>query len=335
MRRINKIEIDESQAFQSYLSWQSLYMDHTTGMLLPNTEIWSGERLLLRINSLGCKGEELLRDVPVMAFLGDSATFCVSRTPKSWPGFVSVAGFQSLNAAVEGYGMAAALQRYQTLSTVVPFAAVVVYVGWHNIIYNDNPEQYWASILDQFAGSHVLAFCTLATCLRDECVERGIETLLRTQSPREGYANYFEYNDDSLNTDYFNFWCNMKPSTTNVRKVLYGVRRYNEWLKRYCAGRGHILLDLHSLLAPNSFEQIPELFFDVCHPRPRAYRAIADYVSRALAPALDRRGGGMSRPHRDLVPEKSEADMIHRDAPSGSKAGCGAEDIRSNVYPLW
>lgn len=313
MKIIRKIEVESVDDFKDYMEWQALYMNHETGELLPNTEIWSANELILKINSLGCKGEELLPNVPVIGFFGDSTTFGVNSD--SWVSHVNIPGFQTLNAGVEGYSMDRVLERYRRLSEKVNFLCVVVYVGWHNIIYNKVHEDYWRAVLDQFAGDHVLAFCTLATCLIDECKQRGLDSLICTDNKGR----------------YFNFWGNMEPTRLNIKKVFYGVYRYNDFIKRYCSERGHILIDLYSLLLPSCYEDIPVDFFDVCHPRREAYPKIGGYVSNVLKGPLQQ--------FIELKEGKSHSQVfegiksVDRDSRDSLKEDF--EDLKNNVYPLW
>ncbi|MBI5057045.1 MAG: hypothetical protein HZB61_10565 [Nitrospirae bacterium] len=339
MNIIRKIELECINDFKKYSEWQDLYMDSSTGRLIPNTEIWASGERIIRINSLGCKGNELESGIPVVGFFGDSATFGASFSVDSWPQHLNIRGCQPLNAAVEGYNLDRVLERYKELNKIVNFACVVGYTGWHNIIYGESSEDYWRSKLDILAGEHVLAFCTLATCLTDECKQKGIESLLCTDSPRKDYANYFEYNLESLNRRYFNFWCNMEPSLENIRKVVDGVRKYNDFLRRYCLERGYILIDLHSFMLPESYEEIPNDFYDVCHPRPSAYEKIGRYIGRVI-----------DEPLKNLLQIRTDKFFIDPVNPVSHPGSFGIarkdktiscnyrgddEDLRKNIYPLW
>ena len=48
---------DADYVFASYAERRALYTDFTTGFLLPRTTIYSGDDLMIRVNSLGCRGE--------------------------------------------------------------------------------------------------------------------------------------------------------------------------------------------------------------------------------------------------------------------------------------
>ncbi len=339
MNIVRKIEIENIYDFKTYSDWQSLYMDMSNGRLIPDTEIWSGDNLQLKINSMGCKGEEVENGIPVVAFFGDSATFGASFSIDSWPHHLGIRGCQSLNAAVEGYNMESAFNRYMEISGKINLAGVVVYSGWHNIIYGESTEEYWRSMLNRFAGDHVLAICTLATCLTDECKKTGIESLLCTDSPRSEYANYFEYNIESLNKKYFNFWANMEPSIENVQNVVDGVQRYNNFLKEYCSDTGHILIDLHSALLPSQYERIPDDFYDVCHLRPAAYEKTGKYTGKIIERQLkDFLRDRQDKYFIDAVNPLSNPQRFAGVGTSINNDRCvesGEDDLRKNIYPLW
>jgi hypothetical protein len=323
-RIIRKIEYPKNVKFDTYRDWQSAYLNAETGELIPDTEIWIGGEKVMKVNSLGCKGDDIDRSMPTVAFFGDSATFGVSFSTDSWPAHVRIKGVQVLNCAVEGYDMARCVKRYEQIIRQIDPVAVVVYAGWHNIIYNFNTEDYWKVMLDRFSGRSVRAFCSIATCLTDECREKGIDSLLCSDVPRADYANYFEYNAVSLKKHYFNYWCNLEPAKDHIGFFLDNIARYNGFLKEYCARTGSIYIDLENFLKPKSYRDIPKDFFDVCHLRPNAYKKTGAYAAKALAApvreALVSRGGNSGR-----------LDVVVGERHPVSDG----EDLRKNIYPLW
>jgi len=331
------IRLEGFEKLRSYADWQSLYMDMQTGWLIPNTEIWVDNDLALKINAWGCKGPELTPDGPVIAFFGDSATMGISQGVNSWPACVEVSNCQPLNAAIEGHNMARVVERYEQISSGMDLATAVFYTGWHNIIYGEHSESHWREMLDRIQGPHVTAFCNLATCLLDECRTRGLAGLLNSDSGRVGYANYFEYNRDSYDKRYFNFWCNEEPSLANLSLVLDGIARFNAFLADYCAQRGALLIDLASFLKPSCYEDIPRDFFDVCHVRPATYRRVGAFVANALAEPVQRHlATSATKPRRSVL------DRLRLRRPLGAKSpvatrpgGSNDRDLRKNLYPLW
>ncbi|MCE9592510.1 MAG: hypothetical protein K8S99_18540 [Planctomycetes bacterium] len=330
MSNTRKIAIAPDRRFDSYFEWQSNYLDQMTGWLIPDTEVWVGDELRLKINSLGCKGPELKKGMPVIGYFGDSTTMGLAND--SWAQRVDVPGCQTLNAGIEGHNLDRVVNRYKQLRQQVDFAGVVVFSGWHNIIYNHRDEAYWRRMLDAFDGEHLTAFCTLATCLTDECRERGLDELLNNertgteQKPgTDGRA--------AAGKPYFNFWCDMEPSRENVVRVLDGVQRYNRFLRAYCAEKSRVLIDLHDALRPTDYDAIPRDFFDVCHFRADLYPRVGEIVRGAIAepmkPALaawQARSKSASR-----RPRSAPAVAGARDG----KARTLGEKLRNRFYPIW
>jgi hypothetical protein len=306
-------------SLHSYRAWQRLYMHPVTGWLLPDTEVWHGETLLLRINSLGCKGKNLDPATPVLAIFGASDVFGISTADTSWPQTISIPGVQLLNAGIEGHTLQRNLEWYRLLSKQVNFAGVVLSAGWHNIVYDQIGEAFWGTIFDAFRGDHLFAIATLATPLIDECIVRGLEPLLHTDVPRRDLACYFEYNREDDGGRYFNFWCDMEPTRDQISAVLRGVQRFNDFVHRYCASRGIPVVDLHTLLRSKSYEEVPTRFYDVLHPRPAVHPQIGSFVAQQV--------GGPLAGFLERRPEKRW--------PLAKASGGEKEDFRKNLYPLW
>jgi len=339
---VRKIELENDRVFHSFREWQNLYLSGPPDFLIPNTEIWKDKRLILKINSLGCKGEELVPDVPVVGIFGDSTVFGVSMSPESWPGAVSLPGHQVLNVGVEGLPIERSLARFQRLSEKVAFHTVVLCPGWHNIFYGNTGEKFWRrvlgaysrkngnrrekfwrGVLDRFSDKHTLALCSIPTCLTEECKEKGVESLLCSDVSRGDFSSYFEYNTESLEKDYFNFWCRVEPTKNNVATILDGVQSYNAFIESYCSEKGHIFIDLCSFMQPSTYTEIPTEFFDVCHFRPRAYKKVGDFVAREL----------MRSPPR--VPVRRRKRVVPQSASLVLRKEEKDDDVRKNLYTLW
>ncbi|MBT6434542.1 MAG: hypothetical protein HOK28_15695 [Deltaproteobacteria bacterium] len=177
-RGIRKIEVTGQGS--GYRPMQRNYMD-MAGNLTPNTVICNPEGgLMLEVNELGAQGD--IPDKPLVAFFGDSTMFGInsdSREIKSWPERLKVPGSTVQNFSVEGWPMARMVRRYERLKRNHELTSVVVYAGWHNLIYNERSEAYWRQQLGRFLSvSHHTAFCTLASCLVEEVKERGIGAFL-------------------------------------------------------------------------------------------------------------------------------------------------------------
>jgi hypothetical protein len=306
------MRIDPDYEFRTYEERRALYTDFLTGFLVPRTTIWSGDHLLIEVNSLGCRGPEPEPGKPVVAFFGDSTTLGVMGTAggivgESWTEHVDVPGYAVLNAGVEGLQMDAAADRYASLHDRVPLACAVFYTGWHNLIYNPRSPEYWEECLRRYlAPDHTTVLCTLPTALLPEMRERGIDALVD------------ERPEVSISDDYFHFWRGWDADEW-LPELLDAIERFNAHVAAFCSRTGTPLLDLGALMRPPSYEQAPRDFFDVCHFRPRAYPRVADYVSgelRKLLPADPARAAAW-RPR--VEPVSAEP----------------AEDLRRNIYPVW
>jgi hypothetical protein len=281
-RRIRtRYDVAPDYRFTTYADQQSLFMDQQTYALIPNTEVWQGETLLMRINSLGCKGDDLDPGKPVVAFFGDSTTMGVGMD--SWPAHVELPGLAVLNAGIEGAEMARVAERFEALRDRVELRCAVVYVGWHNLIYNDCGESYWESQLARFCGDHATVFCTIATSLHRDVRVRGFEPLRN------------ENEAASADVDYYTFWANLEPAST-LAPLLDGIDRFNAFLPGFAERAGAFVLDLASFVAPARYEDSPRDFFDACHLRVPAYPKVGAFATDRLAEILAVRaptlGGG-------------------------------------------
>lgn len=306
------LHVDGDYAFGSYAERRALYTDFLTGFLLPRTTVYSGDRMMIRTNSLGCRGDELEPGRPVIAFFGDSTTLGVTGTAggvhgDSWPAHVVVPGYETLNAGVEGLTMDTVGRRYEQLRERAPITCAVFCTGWHNLIYNRRTPEYWEACLESYVSpAHLTVLCTLATPLLPEMRKRGVEPLL---------------NDDpaaSIEDDYFNFWGEWDPEQW-LPELLDAHERFNTHLIDFSRRTGTPLLDLRGLLYPDDYESATRDFFDVCHVRPRTYARIGEFVSSELQRILP-------------ATPPSVVDWRPPEKPEAEDAGA---DLRRNIYPIW
>jgi hypothetical protein len=306
------LRVDADYGFERYAERRALYTDFLTGFLVPRTTIWSGDHLMIAVNALGCRGEDVSGDQPVIAFFGDSTTLGVIGTASglqgdSWPAHVAVAGYDVLNAGVEGLQMDSVARRYQSLRERVPLACAVFYTGWHNIMYNRRTVDYWEDCLQSYLSeAHITAICTLPSPLLPEMRERGITPLLNEDA------------DVGITDDYFNFWGDWDPEVW-LRELLDVHERYNDYVVAFCRRTAAHLIDLRGLLYPDSYEDAPRDFFDVCHVRPRVYEKIGAFMSSELTRILP-----------DTPPSVAEWRPPAEPAPAPV-----LEDVRRNIYPIW
>lgn len=306
------LRIDADYVFQRYEERRALYTDFLTGFLVPRTTIWSGDDLMIEVNSLGCRGAELEPGKPVVAFVGDSTTLGVMGTAdglrgETWTDHIDLRGYAVLNAGVEGLELGSVVRRHESIRHRVPLACAVFYAGWHNLIYNRRTPEYWEEKLQDFlSGEHQIVICTLPTPLLPEMRDRGIESLV---NERPGA---------SITDDYFNFWGSSDPARWLV-EVIDALERYNEHVAGFCARTGTPMIDLYSFLRPRSYEAATADFFDVCHLRPRAYPKFASFISDEL---------------QKILPDTPPS-VVGWVPPVEGPAVEPAEDLRQNIYPIW
>lgn len=298
-----RIQLPAGVRFDDYTDYQGNYMNYRTGWLIPNTEIWIGGELAMRINTLGCKGPDLTPGVPVIGVFGDSTSFGAGLD--SWAAHIQVPGYQPLNCAVEGHDLTRHCERYLQLRQTVDIAAVVVGGSWHNLVYNRTDAEFWTSGIDAFGDDRPVAVCTLSTALVPACRERGLDaTIAITYS----------------NNNRFVSWGSWPTTPEKTRDLCDGVMRYNNFVRAYCERSGRILIDLYEAYRPASYEQMGEQFMDPAHQRPSLYPALGRTASSALSLHLmgrvvtGSRAALLSLP----IPTSADDDALHR-----------------NIYPLW
>lgn len=303
MTALRRIQFPAGVRFDDYTDYQGNYMNYRTGWLIPNTEVWSGGDLMVRINSLGCKGPELTPGVPVIGVFGDSTTFCAG--PDAWASHTRVPGYQTLNCGIEGHDLTRLCERYQQLQPSVDFAAVIVAGSWHNLVYNRTDEDFWTASLDTVDDDQPVAVCTLATALVPACRERGLDDAIKAV-----YANNLR----------FASWGNWPTTPEKTRDLYDGMMRYNDFVRAYCERRGRILIDLYEAWRPASYEQMGDQFMDPAHHRTSLYPDLGRIAAAALAPHLigrDDLSAGAALPLLPM-PTSADDDALHR-----------------NIYPLW
>jgi hypothetical protein len=306
------LRIDSDYVFASYAERRALYTDFTTGFLLPRTTIYSGDDLMIRTNTLGCRGDELEPNRPVIAFFGDSTTLGVMGTAaglagESWTEHVELPGYAVLNAGVEGLQMDSVARRYRSLRPDVPLACAVFYTGWHNLIYNRRTSEYWEESLRSYLSpEHTTAICTLPSPLLPEMRQRGIAPLLN------------EDPSASISDTYFNFWGEWDPEQW-LGELLDAHERLNAHIIDFCRRTETPLIDLRGLMYPDAYEHATRDFFDVCHFRPRVYSKVGAFVGDEL---------------RRILPAAAPS-VADWQPPTEAAPAAPVEDIRRNIYPIW
>jgi hypothetical protein len=294
--------------FDNYTDFQINYLNYRTGLLIPDTEVWIGDVLSMRINSLGCKGEELDPELGVIGVFGDSATY--GSLTEAWPFHLAIPGYQALLTAVEGHDFTRQQERYQELKQKVRFDAVIVAGSWHNLTYNRHDEVYWNEVFESFCGKdHKTAICTLPAGIDEDACARGIDHLIANGAKGNPFAA----------------WGNWPTNAEKTREIYAGLRRYNACVRRYCKTFGTILIELFEAYQPADPEVLASGFHDPCHPRPEIYPLLADVARNALEPRLPVRApSSRQQPKAFAVAAQASSD-----------AGAGPVLPSTQVYPLW
>ena len=289
--------------FADYVDFQINFLNYRTGMLIPNTEVWAGDRLTMRINSLACKGDELDPELATIGVFGDSATFGCETD--AWPFHLAIPGYQALLTAVEGHDFTRMQGRFQELHAQVKFDAVVVAGSWHNLAYNRHDEVYWNEVFDSFCGKdHKTAICTLAAGIDEYACEHGIDGWIANGAKGNPFAA----------------WGSWPTSAEKMREIYTGLLRYNAFVRRYCKAFGTILIDLFEAYRPEDPEELAGGFEDPCHARPALFPRLAAVAREALEPRLPKR--------------EAPATQV-RFRPAAPDAATEPQFPAGKVYPLW
>jgi hypothetical protein len=291
--------------FADFADFQINYLNYRTGNLIPDSELWIGDELKVRINSLACKGEELDPELGVIGIFGDSAVF--GSETDAWPFHLQIPGYQPLLTAVEGHDFKRMHERLEELQPKVSFDAVVVAGSWHNLAYNRHDEVYWNEMFDAFCGkNHKTALCTLPAGIDEYACEHGIEDWVARGVKGQDFAPW-------------GWW---PTSAEKTREIYTGLLRYNACVRRYCKAFGAILIDVFEAYRPSDPEVLASGYFDPCHPRPSIYPLLAAVARKALEPRLPVRGPS----GRERTPA---APLVKAAAASGPHLPS------TKVYPLW
>jgi hypothetical protein len=259
------LEPDRAYAFGDY---QLNYLDYRTRRLIPSTRIFQEGELFYRTNALGCVGEEIDPDIPVVAFFGDSCTH--GYLGRSFAEQVRIDGCQPLNAGVEGLTLPWIVDRFEELRDRAAIVAGVVHSGWHNIFYNQRSEAFWTQQLDRISGPPVIAHYRLTADINEDAV-------------REGYARAFAERAD------YQPWAGIDyADAADRRRAQDEIARFNRFIEGYCRDRGRVLIDLEPATAPAAYEDLGAAFLDFIHPSPAAYPAIARTIETALSGPISR-----------------------------------------------
>jgi hypothetical protein len=321
--KVNKrvILLPPDYVIDDYSAFQSNFMDQKAGRLIPSTDLFIGQQLIFSTNSLGCKGEEP-DGRPVVAFFGDSVTQGINID--SFCRRVSIPGYQSLNAGIEGSPIERSMEVCLELHAKRPLACAVIHPGWHNLIYGGNSEAFWEEQFDRLSDLPLVAHFTLVADMNDEVLERGYQPFFRGAPPAPSRSRKLfakrEKADPYFFDDQYSPWFLDYADKEQLLNFKQQLDRFNTFIRRYCAERNRPLIDLAPVLAPQTYDEVSTKFFDLIHPRMKSYALIGAEIGRQLAPYLPEPG----------VPKAAKAPA--RTAPAGRT---DAQPVIGKNYPLW
>lgn len=106
-------------------SVQVNYYNYLQTRLIPATDVYIGTQLVYRTNAVGCRGDDLLPDRPIMALFGDQT---VHGTLEEIPfADLKVEPFQIVNAGIEDAAFTDVMTRVGELHEVAPLSWAVIF----------------------------------------------------------------------------------------------------------------------------------------------------------------------------------------------------------------
>lgn len=262
----------ESERVFEFGDWQMNYLDYSKRRLIPSTDVIYQDINYYRTNRYGCQGPEIKDGLPVVGLFGDSVVH--GGAGDSFVHHIELNPCQTLNGAIEGMMMDHIVERVFELNAQAPLVAAAVHGGWHNLLYNERGERFWAAHLDRLneLDHLVIAHFRLVADYNEESIVRG-------------------YDDVMARVDGYCLWDGMDFRTEGGRrKGLAAIDRFNVFIENYCRERGRILIDLAPVLKPKTYDDLGVKFFDFIHPSLSAYDEIAAVVALALEGPLRARG---------------------------------------------
>lgn len=244
-RPVRIVRLSPGYEYNGMLGLQLNFLDQKNLRLIPSTRLYMGDALALAINSYGCMGEEPLPDLPVIGLFGDS--IMQGTTSACLADHVKVPGHQAVNAGIEGSHMENTVDWVLELTAKLPMVFHAVHCGVHNLIYNDTTPNYWREQLDRLSHLPNVAHFKLSADINEEVVERGYE-------PFYTAGGYVETT-----------W--VRGGGERAAKFLHAVKRFNRFIETYCAETGRLLIDLHPVTRPRTYDDIAVRFSDVVHLR--------------------------------------------------------------------
>jgi hypothetical protein len=151
----------------------------------------------------------------------------------------------------------------------------LILLGWHTLGQNQHVRSDLSHALGSIANPVLV---TMPTALNPAIVDKDLST-----SFGSGHSDEFV---PELGKVAFYFYGSEKYSVEFQQKLYLHITERNEITREVAAERGLPLIDLFTAFDTEGMEDFREDFFDVLHPRPRAYPKIARAVYDGLRPVL-------------------------------------------------
>jgi len=260
-----RVQLSEERPFQ-FGDYQMNYLNYRDWRIIPSTDIYIDDTLYYRSNRYGCQGPDIEEGRPVVAFFGDSVVH--GEAGDSFVHHVAAPPAETLNGGIEGLVLPRIIDRFFELREKAPMVCAAVHTGWHNLLYNEHGDEFWAAQLDRIAGVPVIAHFTLFADISDAIVAPGYDTVYGI---KPGYSLW--HGADLLNED-------------GRARAKAAIDDFNRFIRAYCRDRGRVLIDLEPLMAPRSVEALGARFVDFLHPSLTVYDEMARQIEAQLCPAL-------------------------------------------------
>ncbi len=279
-KELRKIVVSPDYKFTQYTDWQKLYKDEEFNNLIRDTELYVGDELKVKINSFGCRGNDIDPSLPTILCIGDSTTFCCSSINDHWPLHLGLNGIQILNAGIEGMNMENMLKRVIYLTRQINICAIICAPSWHNLIYGQSGKKFWIETWEKIRQNKPFILLSIPTSLHEDWATKGVESLLNNSVKEDGST--IAENLSDLNSAYFNFWAAMPNDTETIRLLHTAILSYNKTAKEYCEKTNSVFVDLYTFMYPANYLASRLDFYDVCHLRPKSYRIVGTFIGNTI-----------------------------------------------------
>jgi len=246
--------------------FQSLYLDRMANWCRPDlTFVAPDGSIIFETNEIGLKGDAIDPERKLAVVWGDSVVFGVLR---GWACLLDelVPGYQFLNGGIEGDGYEGILQRAAKLNRERAVALNVVLPGWHGHSYALKER-----LMTELVHVPNVVPATMPTSLNERLLSKDISALLVPGDLNDGFWFYgpYEYSIDTQTA------------------LFSDITMRNEATREAAAELGVPVIDLFRYFDTSEMTDFREDFFDIAHPRPRAFPKFARAVYEGIKPLVE------------------------------------------------